>query len=108
MVISAPCPSWSVLLRRIVTRSPSGVSTRSSDLQRHQLGPAERAGEAQRQQRAVPLAGERVGAQCQHLLRHVGGGRRLGCLALPIAPLQAVPSGFGPAENGGNGRVMPP
>jgi hypothetical protein len=49
-------------------------------LQRHQLGASEGTGEAQRQQRAVPLADERVRAQRQHLLQHVRGGGRL---ALP-------------------------
>jgi hypothetical protein len=69
-----PLPSWSVLLRRIVTRSPSGVSARSATSRAHQLRAAERAGKAQRQQRAVSLAGERVRAEAQHGDEQVGGG----------------------------------
>ena len=80
MATSAPCPSWSVLLRRISTRSPSGVSARSATSSAQSSTAPERAGEAQGQQRAVPLAGERVGAERQHLLQHVRGGGRL---ALP-------------------------
>ena len=44
------------------------------DLQRHQLGAPEGAGETEGGQRVVPLAGERVRAEAQHGGEHVGGG----------------------------------
>ena len=60
--------------------NPSAVSRRREKDQirlRHQLGAAEGSGEAQGEQRAVAGAGERVGAERQHLLEHVRGGGRL-------------------------------
>ena len=50
------------LLRRIVTRSPSGLG-QIGDLEGDQLGATERAGEAQGQQRAVPGGADRVSGQ---------------------------------------------
>jgi hypothetical protein len=46
-----PLPSWSVLRRRIATAQAVRRLGKILHLQRHQLGAAERAGEAQRQQR---------------------------------------------------------
>jgi hypothetical protein len=66
MVISCPSPLWSVLLRRILTRRPSGTSLKVLDLERHQFAAAESAGEARRQQCSVAPARQRVRTEPQH------------------------------------------
>jgi hypothetical protein len=56
MAIVLPWPSWSVLLRRMMILKPSSDSFEVGDIERHELGPAKRASEAQQQQRAVAEA----------------------------------------------------
>jgi hypothetical protein len=71
MTISAPSPVWSVLLRRISTRSPSGTPTRSATSSA-EFGATERAREAKGDRRPGPLADHGVGAQVEHLGDVVG------------------------------------
>jgi hypothetical protein len=79
MAISCPSPSWSVLLCRIVTRSPSGTCARSATSRADQLGAPECSGKTKCQERPVPLANECVGAMLQHLADQVRCSR---CLIL--------------------------
>jgi hypothetical protein len=53
------------------------------NLQGAQFTPAERAREAQRQQRAVALADQCGGAECQYAGENVRGGRGLACAVRP-------------------------
>jgi hypothetical protein len=56
MALVWPAPSWSVLLRRTITRRPSGLGD-ILDVEPNQLGTPEAAGKAQQQDRAVARDG---------------------------------------------------
>ena len=79
--ISAPCPAWSVLLRGDAQPQPAGDLGDVLDLQRHQFGAAQRAGEAEQQQGPVAPAAGGIVAGGDQLAQH--GQRQRGGLLRP-------------------------
>jgi hypothetical protein len=69
MPTSLPCPSWSVLLRRMRTTMPSGVFSRSSTFRPTSSERRKAPAKPRRSKGAVPFAGQGIGNPLQNFLK---------------------------------------